>query len=299
LKQLAREAQERTDAGDLSGARDAWKRALALLPLDTVQHAAVAERVGQTERQLVEKTRDQTSARKWKGIAIVGPLLVFLLTKGKLLLLGLANLTTLSTMLASVGVFWSLYGWKFALGLVVSIYIHEMGHVASMRRFGMAASAPMFVPGFGALVLLNQKWVNAAQDARIGLAGPLWGLGTAIVAWILWAITGQPIWMAIGAGGAWLNLLNLLPVWHLDGGRAFRALTRAQRGALLAVFIIMWLLTGEGLLVLLAAGAAYRLFTNDYASTADRGVLVQFATLAVLLAILSLSGPAAQPFASR
>jgi Zn-dependent protease len=296
LKQLAAEAQQRTSTGDLPAARNAWKRALELLPSGTIQHNAVAERLRDIERLTAQSVAERNSARKWKGLAIIGPMLVFLLTKGKFLLLGLANLTTLSTMLASVGVFWTLYGWRFGLGLVVSIYIHEMGHVAAMRRFGMSASAPMFVPGFGAFVLLNQKWVNAAEDARIGLAGPLWGLGTAIVAWILWAITGQPIWMAIGAGGAWLNLLNLLPVWSLDGGRAFRALTRAQRGAVLVVFLIMWALSGEGLLILLAIGAAYRLFTKDYAAAPDHAVLAQFAAVAILLALLTLSMPGAQPF---
>jgi Zn-dependent protease len=299
LKRLASEAQERTDNGDLPAALEAWKGALALLPAQTVQHGAVSERLGELERRTRENEREQASLRKWKGLVIVGPALVFLLTKGKLLLLGFANFATFSTMLASVGLFWSLYGWKFGVGLVVSIYIHEMGHVAAMRRFGMSATAPMFVPGFGAFVRMNQKWVDAAQDARIGLAGPMWGLGTAGLAWVIWAVTGQPIWAAIGAGGAWLNLLNLLPLWSLDGGRAFRALTRHQRGMMLSVFIILWLATNEGLLVLLAIGAAYRVFTKDYATTSDHGVLIQLAAVSVLLALLSLSVPGAQPFQSK
>jgi Zn-dependent protease len=299
LKRLASEAQERMDKGDLPAALEAWKRALELLPSQTIQHSAVSERLRELEQRTSESAREQASVRKWKGVAIVGPVLVFLLTKGKFLLLGFANFATFSTMLASVGLFWSLYGWKFGLGLVVSIYIHEMGHIAAMRRFGMSASAPMFVPGFGAFVRMNQKWVDAGQDARIGLAGPIWGLGTAIIAWVVWAVTGQSIWAAIGAGGAWLNLLNLLPLWSLDGGRAFRALTRYQRGSMLSVFIILWLATNEGLLVLLAIGAAYRAFSKDYATTSDRGVLIQLAAVSVLLALLSLSVPGAQPFQSK
>jgi Zn-dependent protease len=299
LKRLSEEAQQRTETGDLAAACDAWRRALPLLPPNTVQYSAVAERLAGLERQMADTARERSTARKWKSIAIVGPLLAFLLTKGKFLLLGLANLTTFSTMLASVGVFWSLFGWKFALGLVVSIYIHEMGHVAAIRRYGMPASAPMFVPGLGAFVLLSQRWVNPAQDARIGLAGPLWGLGAAIVSWLAWSITGQPVWAAIGAGGAWLNLLNLLPVWNLDGGRAFRSLTRGQRTSIAAILLLMWWLTHEGLLFFLALGAGYRLFTKDYPKAPDRGVLAQFAALVVFLSLLSLSAPGAQPFRTQ
>jgi Zn-dependent protease len=299
LKRLAAEAQRRLDAGDLIAARDAWKAALELLPAATVQHAAVVERVRGIDQRIAQTASERTSVGKWKGIAIVGPLAVFLLTKGKFILLGLANLTTLSTMLASVGVLWSLYGWQFGLGLVVSIYIHEMGHVAAMHRFGIPASAPMFVPGLGAFVLLKQKWVNAGEDARIGLAGPFWGLAAAIISWILWLITGKPIWTAIGAGGAWINLLNLIPVWNLDGGRAFRALTRYQRATLIGVFLIVWAVTGEGLLLILALAAGYRLFTKDYAGAPDYGILAQFALLVVLLGFLSLSVPGAEPFKTR
>ena len=93
--------------------------------------------------------------------------------------------------------------------------------------FTPSASAPMFVPGLGAFVLLKQKWVNAGEDARIGLAGPFWGLAAAIASWILWLITKQPVWTGIGAGGAWINLLNLIPVSNLDGGR-FLSLERSR-----------------------------------------------------------------------
>lgn len=79
------------------------------------------------------------------------------------------------------GVFWSLYGWPLALGLAVSIYIHEMGHLAMLRQPGIEASAPMFIPGIGALVLLKQHVDDALADAKIGLAGPVWGLGAGLV----------------------------------------------------------------------------------------------------------------------
>src|SRR5260370_20561054 len=102
------------------------------------------------------------------------------LTKAKFLLFGLAKVKTLLTMLASFALYWSLYGWGFAAGFILGIYVHEMGHIWALRQFGLRASAPMFIPGFGAFVSLYDSPANVGQDARIGLAGPFWGAGAAI-----------------------------------------------------------------------------------------------------------------------
>jgi Zn-dependent protease len=83
--------------------------------------------------------------------------------------------STFASMFAFFGVYWSAYGWPLALGLVMSIYIHEMGHVVRLRRLGIAAGAPRFIPGVGAVVMLKQHVSDPLIDARIGLAGPLWG----------------------------------------------------------------------------------------------------------------------------
>jgi Zn-dependent protease len=174
------------------------------------------------------------------------------------------------------------------VGFVLSIYIHEMGHVAALRRYGIAATAPMFVPGFGALVLLKQRPGSVAQDARVGLAGPIWGLGAAIVAALTGALTASPLCFGIAHAGAWINLFNLIPVWQLDGGRGFRALTRGQRGVALAVALTMWLITQESMLMLVSLGAGYRMFTRDYPADPDRGALFQYAGLVALLSLLWL-----------
>src|SRR2546430_4861243 len=78
-------------------------------------------------------------------------------------------------MLLSAGVYWTIWGWKFALGVVLSIYVHEMGHVQALQRYGIKATAPMFIPGVGAVVRLKQYPADRREDARVGLAGPLWG----------------------------------------------------------------------------------------------------------------------------
>ena len=137
-------------------------------------------------------------------------------------------------MFAFFGVYWSLYGWPLALGLVVSIYIHEMGHVAMLRRLGIAAGAPLFIPGVGALVMLKQHIDDPITDAKIGLAGPVWGLGAALAALGVYAVDGTPIWLAIAQLTGFLNLFNLIPVWQLDGSRGFHALSRMERWIVVA-----------------------------------------------------------------
>jgi hypothetical protein len=82
--------------------------------------------------------------------------LLLALTKGKLVLLGLTKVNTLLSMLASIGVYWLLYGWKFGLGFVLSIYVHEMGHVMALARYGIPASATMSIPFFGEFIRLKE-----------------------------------------------------------------------------------------------------------------------------------------------
>src|ERR1700681_1730159 len=117
-------------------------------------------------------------------------ILLLALTKGKLLLLGLTKISTLLSMLAMFGVYWVAYGWPFAAGIVLSIYVHEMGHVIALRRYNIAATAPMFIPFFGAFVRMKQYPANVVEDSRVGLAGPIYGLGAAVAAWLLGLLTG-------------------------------------------------------------------------------------------------------------
>jgi Zn-dependent protease len=111
---------------------------------------------------------------------------------------------------------------------VLFIYIHEMGHVIALRSYGLPASAPMFIPGLGAFIRLRTLNITPIQDARIGLAGPFYGLGAALLSLALFLATGRPIFAVIAHFGATINLFNLIPVWHLDGSRGFRSLTQSS-----------------------------------------------------------------------
>jgi Zn-dependent protease len=284
LESLAAEAQRATVRGDLGTARKLWERSATLLPPDTVQYRAIRAHIDNL------KSAPEDPKTKWwkKGAAGVGPAILLAFTKGKLLLLGLTKLSTLLSMLAFAGVYWALYGWTFAIGMVFSIYIHEMGHVLTLREYGIPASAPMFIPGFGAFIRLKQLRITPIQDARVGLAGPIYGLGAAAFALAAGYFMGARAWDAIAHFGAVINLFNLIPVWQLDGGRGFASQTRQHRLAILAAAAILWFVTKEPMLLLITFGAIYRMFTKDAAQEADNVGMGQFLGLLAALSAVAV-----------
>lgn len=146
--------------------------------------------------------------------------------KALLLLLPKIKLFTTSvSMLVSIGAYALIWGWRFAVGFVLLLFVHEMGHVWQARREGLDVSAPMFIPFLGALIMLKEREKDAAVEARIGLAGPIVGSVGALFMVALWALTGNELFQALAFVGFFLNLFNLLPVLPLDGGRAMAALS--------------------------------------------------------------------------
>jgi len=167
LKALGSQAEAARRGEDKAGERQAWR----LAELDTEPEAARVERRPGWIRG--GGVIGALALILWKAKSLV----LLALGKLKFLALGLSKASTLFSFLASWGVYWSLWGWRYALGFLVAMYIHEMGHVAALRRYGIPASAPMFVPGLGAFVRMNRHASTVGEDARIGLAGPEWGLG--------------------------------------------------------------------------------------------------------------------------
>lgn len=291
LRELVAKGSTAENAGDWTAALAAWREAVALLPPGSRQRAVAEEKV----RILSERTGAAPAGNapsSWrKRLASLGPLgiVAALLGKAKFLFLGFTKLGTLLTFLAGLSIYWTLWGGWFALFFLLSIYVHEMGHVAALRRYGIPASAPMFVPGFGAFVRLKQNPTSPVEDARVGLAGPIWGLCAALAALAAYAFTGNPFWMAIARAGAWINLFNLIPVWQLDGSRGIRSLERAQVWMLALLSAGMWLLTKDGLLILIAILLAFRASTKrEEPAREDWPGFIQFAGLIVALAMLCL-----------
>jgi Zn-dependent protease len=161
------------------------------------------------------------------GLAAAGALIAkfFGAIKGAVLLLPkLKLLTTAGTALVSVAAYSLFWGWTFALGFVVLLFVHEMGHVIQLRREGIKASAPMFIPFLGALITAKSLGENALAEARVGLAGPILGTIGAGVCLAIGEATNSDLFRALAYIGFFLNLFNLLPVVPLDGGRAMAAM---------------------------------------------------------------------------
>ena len=301
LTDLAARAEAAAAGGDVQTALAAWRSSLELLPPDSRQSASVAQKIASLAAMVEGSSgapAEVPTSGRWKWLAAIGPaglliwkfkfLVVALLTKGKFLLLGLTKAGTLASMFASVGLYWTQWGLWFALGLVISIYVHEMGHVAAIRRYGIAATAPMFIPGFGALIRLKQAPVTPRENARIGLAGPVWGLGAAVAAAICAQVGGGPMFRAIAHTGAWINILNLAPVWQLDGSRGFASLTRLHRWIATAALGVAWILTRDGAVLLVLLVAIGRTVLDRADPPQDRGALALFVFVTLALAVMCL-----------
>ncbi|HTU77704.1 MAG TPA: site-2 protease family protein [Solirubrobacteraceae bacterium] len=176
------------------------------------------------------KAQPVRSLRKRIGsaLAAVGALLAKFGAALKALLVALPNLklfVTAGTALVSVAAYSLFFGWEFAAGFVALLFVHEMGHVIALRREGIKASAPMFVPFMGAAIFSRSLGENALAEARVGLAGPILGsIGAAAVA-VVGELTGSSLLIALAYFGFFINLFNLLPVVPLDGGRAAAAMS--------------------------------------------------------------------------
>ena len=166
--------------------------------------------------------------RLWAPLGALGLVLLKFGAKLKALLFLLPKIklfTTAGTMLVSIGAYSLIWGWRFAVGFVLLLLVHELGHVFQLRREGVEASAPMFIPFLGAVIWARSFGASALAEARVALAGPiLGGLGAAAVA-VLAFQTDSDLLRALAFVGFFLNLFNLLPVLPLDGGRVMAALS--------------------------------------------------------------------------
>jgi Zn-dependent protease len=159
----------------------------------------------------------------WAPLAAVG----YLLFKFKAALFAVFKLkvfATSGTMLVSIAAYAWIWGLPFAIGFVVLIFIHELGHVLELRRQGVPASAPLFIPFLGAVIGLKQLPDDAWKEAQVALAGPILGSVGAVAFWVAAEANGSELLMALAFVGFFLNLFNLIPIVPLDGGRAVGAL---------------------------------------------------------------------------
>jgi Zn-dependent protease len=158
---------------------------------------------------------------------LFAPIIAAAVTVGKFsaVIFKLKVFTLVCSMLLSLGGYAIFYGWQFALGFVILIFIHEMGHVVVLRMRGIDAGLPVFLPFLGAFVSMKSAPKSVYDESLSAIAGPVFGVLGAFGALALGMIYHSDLLRAIAYFGFFLNLFNLLPVLPLDGGRTVASLS--------------------------------------------------------------------------
>jgi Zn-dependent protease len=296
LGRLASSAQDLEQQQKWPEARDRWSSALAWLPPDTQQADSVRQHIGQIDGRL--KAADDQKARWTKRLGPFAPVALFLL-KAKSFLFLLFKLKFLISLFAFFGIYWALFGWQFALGFTACLFLHEMGHYVAVKRRGLKADLPMFLPGFGAYVRWYNMGVSREDLAAIALAGPLWGLVAALACVGLGWSTHLPIFMVLAYVGAWVNFINLFPLsmLGLDGAHATVALSRLQRALIAVTCIVFFALTitngdpfgqtTQWIFLIVGLGMVWRCFTNDEPETPSTRTFLYFQALILVLGVMT------------
>ena len=293
LSQMAYAARQLEQGGKWPEARDLWRSTLAWLPEGTQQAETIHGHIAAIDARL-----NAEADRKAKWTKRLGPFApaFFFLLKLKSALFFLLKLKFFLGLFGFFAIYWALAGWQFALGFTVCIAIHEMGHFVAVRRRGLKADLPMFLPGLGAYVKWYAEGVSREDLAAIALAGPIYGLGAAALCLGLFFSTHILVFLLLANVGAWVNLFNLVPVLGLDGAQATLTLSRMQRILLTATSLLFFGLTvadanpnragTQWVFLFIAAGMGWRCFTNDAPEKPHTRTLVTFLSLILLLGFL-------------
>jgi Zn-dependent protease len=295
LEELAASARAHEERREFAAAHEDWQAALNLMPDDSSQAVWVRAKLA----ELFQAIRDEaakSAAPAWtRKLGPFAPVALLLL-KGKFFL-SLLKLKFLLSFASFAGIYWAIYGFKFGFGLAALILVHELGHYVEVRRRGLSADLPMFIPGFGAYVRWNAVGVTADTRALVSLAGPLAGaIGAALCA-LLWLQTQDGLWMGLASFSAFINLMNLIPVWTLDGAQAMVAINRAGRIGIAIAGILFAAFFSQPLLLLVVAGAVYRAFDKTLAPDMppSYGVTAYFVTLLAALGYIASLAPLGAP----
>jgi Zn-dependent protease len=152
-------------------------------------------------------------------------------------------LTTGGTMVLSLAVYATIFGWMYAAGFIALLFAHEMGHYIAMRQRGLDAGAPVFIPFVGAFIQMKDQPHDVETEAYVAMAGPLVGTVASFAAYFYGQAIDSKLWLAISYSGFFLNFFNLIPISPLDGGRITAVLSPrvwfAGVPLLIAAFIYM------------------------------------------------------------
>jgi Zn-dependent protease len=291
LEELAARARAHEEHQELAAARDDWQSVLALLPAESSQATWVRAKLDELTR-IIGNAPARSAPPAWaRKLGPLAPLAVLLL-KGKFLI-SLLKLKFLLSFLTFAGIYWALYGAKFGIGIAVLVLVHELGHFVAVKRYGLRADLPVFIPGFGAYVRWAAAGVSASTRAIVSLAGPLAGLIGAAVCAFIWLETGEGLWIGLASVSAMLNFLNLTPIWSLDGGQAMVAIDRSGRIMIAVAAIVFAAFFSQPLLLVVGGGAVFRAFGKDVTDdmSSSFAVTTYFVVLLCVLGYLSTLAP--------
>lgn len=203
----------------------------------------------------------------WRGG--ITALVLTVLFKGKTILLALKALPfakvllTGGSMVASVAVYAMNGGVAFAVGLVLMILIHELGHGVAMKRAGIEAGWPVFIPFFGAMIAMKGRPEHPRVEADIAFGGPIAGTGAALLAAAIGLWLKSPFFLGLAYVGFFLNLFNMAPLGFLDGGRIARVLSRKAWIVGAIILGLMCFMSPSPQLILIAGLGVMHAFQRD------------------------------------
>lgn len=289
LEQLAAEAKTRESQGKGQPAREAWLKALALLPPTSKQAEWIRQHLQELAATKGEGQAAYAGHQPRADVFATGEAAVSTRQTNPPRTARL-QLTSLLSFAAFVAIYSAASGMRFGIGFAVLILIHEMGHFVDIKRRGLPADMPVFLPGLGAYVRWQALGVPLETRAAVSLAGPLAGFLASVVCGAIWWQTGNPLWAGLARSGAILNLLNLIPIWVLDGGQAALALSRGGRIKVLIASLVLWLVVRQNILFLVALGAGYRaFFSGDLPARPSRATTIYYvAVLTALVVVIRL-----------
>lgn len=147
----------------------------------------------------------------------VGPVIALVIAVAKFSFV----LLKFSSIFIAVAAYALIFGWKFAVGFVLLIFIHELGHYIEAKREGLSPKLPVFIPFLGAYVQYTRG--HPWQTVRVAIAGPILGGAAAAVCLAIAQSNGSQLMYALAYSGFFLNLFNLLPFGIFDGGAVWRS----------------------------------------------------------------------------
>ena len=230
----------------------------------------------------MENTQEQKkSFRMWPFVLLMKSTKLFKVVK---MLKFTKILITFFSMALSVFVYAFMMGPWFSIGFVLMLFIHEMGHVMALRHKGYPASAPIFIPMFGA-VIFSPAFNNAEEEAYIGYGGPFIGGLAALALFGVWAVlpTQYPLLLMISYIATFINLFNMIPIRPLDGGRVTRVVGSWFKWIGMAGLILLGAVIREPMILFI-----FILVLSDFDMKLDKKFYIGSTLLVIMTALMIL-----------